>query len=499
MDIRPPTKDEIDELGDNLHLNLSEEEIEYFEEILTDGLSAYQTVRDLGHPPVESTSRKRDSGHRVRSDDPLNTWITKCTVEGSDTGPIADWDLAVKDNIAVAGVEMTCGSQVMEGYVPQRDATVVSRLLDAGATVVGKTNMDDFAFTGNGHSSAFGPTLNPHDTDHLTGGSSGGSASAVAKKEVDLALGGDQGGSIRAPASWTGIVGHKPTHGLVPYTGAVGIEKTVDHCGPMATDVETVAKALTIMAGRDPADPRQPETVPTEEYVSELTGDVSDLSIAVIEEGFTQPQHESVVNEHVHEALQELENDGATLDSVSVPIHHDAQDVMTVSYCEGFLATVLGEGAGHNRTGRYDIQWVEEFGKARRSQGADLPPSVKYMLLMGAYTSQQYHSKYYAEAMNLRKEITEIYTDLFSEYDLVAMPTTPMRANKYKPDADIFEWFADAWVNLANTAVFNITGHPSLSVPVEPADGLPVGLMLTGGQFEDATVLNAGYAVTESG
>ncbi|MFB6221538.1 MAG: amidase [Halolamina sp.] len=496
MDLRQPTAEEIAELGEQLHLDLTDEEVAYFEEILGDSLDAYQTVRDLGQPATETTPRKRDPGQRVRTGDPLNAWITECEVQGAEGGRLEGWDVAVKDNIAVGGVEMTCGSQVMEGHVPKRDATVVSRLLDEGATVVGKTNMDDFAFTGNGHSSAFGPTLNPHDPDHLSGGSSGGSAIVVANEEVDLALGGDQGGSIRAPAAWCGIVGHKPTHGLVPYTGAVGIENTVDHTGPMTGDVETAAEALTVMAGEDPQDPRQPETVPTEDYAESLEGNVSDLSVAVVEEGFDRPEHEEVVNEHVEAAIDDLEDAGATVERVSVPLHADAQDIITVTYCEGFLAAVRGEGVGHNWKGHYDTQWVDAFGKARRAQGGDFPPSVKFTLLMGAYTSQQYHSKYYAEAMNLRAELTAAYDDLLEEYDVAAMPTTPMRAHEYKPDADIYEWFADAWTNLANTSAFNITGHPSISVPVEPADGLPVGLMLTGAQFDDATVLDAGYAVT---
>ncbi|GAD51814.1 amidase clustered with urea ABC transporter and nitrile hydratase functions [Halarchaeum acidiphilum MH1-52-1] len=496
MDLRPPTTTEIERIGEDLHLNLTDEEIDYFQDLLADGLDAYQTVRDYEYSEPDVTPRMRDPGHRVQSDDPLNTWITKCEVSGDADGPLADWDVGVKDNIAVGGVEMTCGSQVMEGFVPKRDATVVSRLLDAGATIVGKTNMDDFAFTGNGHSSAFGPTLNPHDPNRLTGGSSGGSASAVAEGEVDLALGGDQGGSIRAPASWCGIVGHKPTHGLAPYTGAIGIENTVDHCGPMTQDVVTATRALTVMAGRDPEDPRQPAHVPTADYAAALTGDVSDLSIAVVEEGFEQPEHETVVNDHVQDALAALENDGATVETVSVPIHADSQDITTVTVAEAFLQTVRGEGMGHNWKGRYDLQWVDEFGKARRAQGGDFPPSVKYQLLMGAYTSERYHSKYYAKAMNLRAELTETYDELLGDYDLVAMPTTPMRAHEYKPDADIYEWFADSWSNLANTFVFDVTGHPSLSVPVEPADGLPVGLLLTGAHFDDETVLNAGYAVT---
>jgi amidase len=358
--------------------------------------------------------------------------------------------------------------------------------------------MDDMAFTGNGHSSAFGPTLNPHDDDHLSGGSSGGSAIAVATDEVDLAIGSDQGGSIRVPAAWSGIIGHKPTHGLVPYTGCVGIENTIDHAGPLASNVESAAKALSVIAGKDPSDPRQPQSVPSETYEEALSEDIQDLSIAVVREGFNQPNHDPDVNESVYSAIDTLREEGAIAEDVSLPMHADAADVYTVALAEGFAAAISGEGVGHNWKGWYNTSWVDSFGKYRRAQGGDFPPSVKLTLLTGAYTSDRYHSKYYAEAMNLRAELTKKYEELLSEYDLIAMPTTPTTANKYVSDQNRFEFIADAWGCLANTCVFNMTGHPSLSMPVEPKGGLPVGLMLTGRQFDDATVLEAGYALEQA-
>lgn len=494
--MRPPTESEIEQLGAELHLDLTDDEVVDYQELVTDILSSYQVVRDLGQPePPHSTPRHRNPGYRARADDPYNAWITRCEVTGADDGRLAGWDVAIKDNISVAGVEMTCGSQVMEGYVPNIDATLVSRLLDEGARIVGKTNLDDMAFAGNGHSSAFGPTLNPHDDDHLPGGSSGGSAVAVQTGEVDVAIGGDQGGSIRVPAAWTGVVGHKPTHGLVPYTGCVGIENTIDHAGPLAPDVETAARTLSAIAGKDQNDPRQPDTVPTDEYEAALDGEADALSIGVVEEGFARPEYEEGVNTNVRAALDDLADAGASVEKVSLPMHDAAMDIYTVTLAEGFVAAVSGEGVGHNWKGWYNTSWVDSFGKARRAQGGDFPPSVKLTLLTGAYTSEQYHSKYYAEAMNLRTELTEKYDDLLAEYDVLAMPTTPMTANEYIPDQSRFEFIADAWGNLANTAAFNMTGHPSLSVPVEPHDGLPVGLMLTGDQFGDATVLNAGYTL----
>ena len=498
MALRDPTPEAIRALGEQLHLDLSEAEVTAFTDRIADGLSAYETVREYAKPPREGPDRPLDSGQRVREDDPYNAWITACDIPGADEGPLAGWDVAIKDNVSVAGVEMTCGSQVMEGFVPDSDATVVTRLLEAGARVVGKTNMDDMAFTGNGHSSAFGPTLNPHDPDRLAGGSSGGSAIAVLEGEADLGIGADQGGSIRVPAAWCGIVGHKPTLGLVPYTGIAGIENTIDHVGPLAPDVETTARSLSVLAGRDPKDPRQPDEVPETDYAAELDGDATALSVGVLEEGFTRPQADERVNDSVRDGLATLEAAGATVETVSLPVHDDAADIYTVALAEGTVAAFRGEGVGHNWKGWYNTGWVEAFGKFRRAQGGDFPPSYKYNLLLGAYTAETYHSKYYAEAMNLRTELTAAYDELLAEYDVLAMPTAPQLPREYVPDQDIHAFLDDAWGSLANTCPFNATGHPALSVPVSPVDGLPVGVMLVGEHFDDETVLDAGYALERS-
>ncbi|MFC6990257.1 amidase family protein [Haloplanus sp. GCM10025708] len=445
MTLRPPTADDVRELGEQLHLDLDESEVEDFRRLVTEGLASYETVRKRAGSTSATISDRSVSGRPSPDSDPLNAWITRCEVSGDADGPLDDTRIGVKDNVAVAGVEMTCGSTVMEGYVPDRDATVVDRLLGAGGRIVGKTNMDDFAFTGNGHSSAFGPTLNPHDPERLAGGSSGGSAIAVATGDVDLAVGCDQGGSVRVPAAWCGVVGHKPTHGLVPYTGIVGIENTIDHVGPIAPDVESAARMLDVVAGKDPADPRQPDSVPVDDYAAALGGDVSDLSVAVVEEGFERPESDEAVNERIREALDALAAAGATVDYVSIPMHHDAVDIYTVALNEGTVAAFRGEGVGHNWEGWYNTSWVQAFGKYRRAQGGDLPPSVKYTLLIGAYTSEAYHSKYYAEAMNLRRDVTDAYDDVLSEYDVIATPTTPQLPHEYTPDQDRFAFLDDAW------------------------------------------------------
>lgn len=494
MSIRPPTAAEVRSLADRFHFDLTDEEIEVYRELIAESLDAYESVRDRGRvdrPP----EHERTGGHRVGPDeDPHNAYITRCEVVGPGTGRLAGWDVAVKDNVAVAGIECTCGSRVLEGYVPATDATVVRRLLDAGARVVGKANMDDMAFAGTGDTGAFGPTLNPHDPSRLAGGSSGGSAIAVATGDADAAIGTDQGGSIRAPAAWCGVVGHKPTHGLVPYTGCIGHGLTIDHVGPMAADVERVAEVLSVLAGRDGLDPRQPERVPEVDYAAGLDGDPADLSVGVVAEGFDRPGAEGPVNENVRAALDALEDRGATVEGVSVPLHAHAHDAFTVSTAESVAALLESEGVGYDHGGHYDLNWAASFARARRGMGGAFPPGLKLTVLLGCYAGERTPTAH-AAGMNLRRMLREVYDDRLDAYDVLAMPTTPQRAVEHDPDADLESGIKEIDANLLNTAAFDLTGHPAVSVPVDPADGLPVGLMFVGPRFEDGTVLDAARAV----
>lgn len=496
MSIRPPTREEIRELGEELHFELTGEEVELFREMAIERIGSYETVRSYNPEPRIGGSevRERGSGRRPPAGENAdNAWVTRCEVRGVEDAPLDGWTVAIKDNVSVAGVEMTCGSHVVEGYVPNVDAAVVTRLLDAGVDVVGKTNMDDMAMGNVGHSS-FGAITNPHDDAFLAGGSSGGSAAVVANGEVDAAIGTDQGGSVRVPAAFCGVVGHKPTYGLVPYTGCIGLEHLIDHPGPMARDVETVARTLTVIAGSDEKDVRRPTTVPVEEYEAALDGDVSELSIGLLEEGFEREGADPDVVERVREAVDRLEALGAAVEEASVPMHVDADAIHSVCQSEAIAGAIGGEGLGHGWQGWYNTPWIESFGKFRRAQGDDFSAGVKLTLLMGTYTGQKYHSRYYASGMNLYLELIERYDALLDEHDLLVMPTALQTAPEYDPERDQFDRLRELSV-LDNAAPFNRTGHPAISVPVGEVDGLPVGLQLVGLRFDDATVLDAAYAV----
>ena len=496
--VRPPTPEEIREKAAQHHIDLSDDEVEDFETAIVDTLEGYERMDELTVPTPEREYTTRDPGYEPNpEEDPLNAFVRKCAVAGSDSGPLSGYEVGLKDSIALAGIEMTVGSKLFEGYVPATDATLVTRLLDAGASITGKLNMEDMAFSGSGELSATGPVLNPIDRDHIAGGSSSGSIAAVVNGDVDVAIGTDQGGSIRIPAAWSGGVGHKPTHTLAPYTGIIGLGHSFDHVGPMATNVADCATVLDVIAGKDPDDPRQGH-VPTEEYADALSDDPSDLTIGILEEGFGHEASEAGVDETVREALSDLEAAGAETTDVSVPMHLDGLAIWNGIVMEETTALVRDEGVGKYDKGRYDTQLADAFGKARRAQADDYLATVKLTLILGQYLSDEYRSHYYTKAKNLAKELGRRYDEALSAVDVLAMPTTPQTAHERQDTLTRLEVIDRALNMLSNTAPSDATGHPAISVPAGESNGLPVGLMFVGGQFDDRTVLRAGYTYEQS-
>ncbi|MEF8860725.1 MAG: amidase [Haloarculaceae archaeon] len=489
--VQRPTPEEIREIAREHHMKLSDSEVEDFEAAIDDTMAAYERLDELPDPRPRVEHTDRDPGYRPASDEnPLNAFVTKCRVEGADDGPLAGVEVGLKDNVSVAGVEMTLGSKLFDGYVPSTDATIVTRLLDAGATITAKLNMEDMAFSGSGELSATGPVLNPHSENHIAGGSSSGSAAAVVNGDVDIAIGGDQGGSVRIPAAWSGAVGHKPTHSLVPYTGIAGLGRSFDHTGPICTNVEDCARVLDAIAGKDPLDPRQGE-VPTEDYTAALGGAPGEVSVGVLAEGFGHEESEDGVDDAVHDALAAFEDAGAEVTEVSVPMHLDGPAIWTAVANEATAATVNAEGIGHYGKGFYDTGFADYFGKARRAHADDYLTTVKLTLVLGQYLADEYRGHYYAKAQNLSRELAERYDEALADVDVLAMPTTPQTAHEVRDDLTRLEVIGRALDMLPNTSPFDITGHPAVSVPCGESDGLPVGLMLVGERFDDATVLRA--------
>ena len=494
MALRLPTAQDLRRLAKANHFHLNDEELESFQALIPGLFESYELLDQMPLPREPLRYRDRDSGIRPqRQDDPFNAIVRRCGLKGAPSGKLSGKRFGLKNNICVSGMPMNCGSLVLEGYIPDTDATIVTRLLDAGAEIVATLNMDNFAFSGAGDTSAQGAVLNPHNTDYLAGGSSGGSAAALYYDDIDITIGGDQGGSIRIPASWCGVVGLKPTHGLVSYTGIVGIDNTFDHAGPMARTVADAALTLEVIAGKDPLDPRQGD-VPVQPYTEALGRGVNGLRIGVLAEGFGWGLSEPDVDSGVEKALQVFSELGAQTTEVSIPDHREAGGIIWGLIAEGATAYLRSNGMGHHWQGLYNPGLTETLGKSLRVQGNDLPPTVKLVLLVGSYMGDRYHGRMYAKAQNLRRVLRTSYDRILEQVDVLALPTTPMKAHKHEPDLGPQGIVSHGWDMLGNTAPFNMTGHPAISIPCGKSGGLPLGLMLVGRHFDDATLFQAAHA-----
>jgi amidase len=497
MAVRPPDKDQLAGLARDLGMDLDEADIEAYRALVAAGFASYDAVEELYAQVAPEASADREHTVPDEDENPLGAWYVKTDIHGADEGPLAGRTVAIKDNTAVAGVPMMNGSHTLAGFVPRRDATVVSRLLGAGATVTGKSVCEDLCFSGGSHTSVTGPVRNPWDPSRTTGGSSSGSAALVASGEVDLALGGDQGGSIRMPAAFCGVVGHKPTHGLVPYTGAFPIESTLDHLGPTTRTVADAALMLEVIAGRDGLDPRQPADLRPDRYVAALDGDVRGMRVGVVAQGFGWADlSEAGVDETVRAAAERLRELGMDVVDVDLPWHRHALHVWNVIGTDGVTVQMInGEGYGHNWDGLYDPELIDYYGRQRRETVDRWSPTVTMVALTGQWSIQQLHTRYYAMARNLVFEVRRQYDAALDDVDLLLMPTVPMGARPLPaPDDPLETRVARALEMIVNTAPFDVSGHPAVTVPAGLSDGLPVGMMLIGKRFQDATVLRVAHA-----
>jgi amidase len=497
--VDPPDQSALDRVSRYYGLALSEADVKSFEPAVGGLLSSWDAVERLDNDHAPSAP-DRAWARPEDADNPLGAWYVTTSITGREGGPLTGRTVAIKDNTAVAGVPMMNGSWTLEGYKPARDATIVTRLLDAGATIAGKAVCEDLCFSGGSHTSRTGPVRNPWDTTRSAGGSSSGSGALLAAGVVDIATGGDQGGSVRIPAAYCGVVGHKPTHGLVPYTGAFPIEQTIDHLGPMARTVADVALTLAVLAGPDGLDPRQPADVSVPDYAAELERGARGLRVGVVAEGFGRDNSEAAVDATVRAAVETLAGAGMTVEEVSIPWHLHGARVWDVIATEGATAQMVdGNGYGLNWQGRYDPELIDYYGGKWRSDPAAFSETVKLVMLAGRYTIDRYHGRYYAMAREVAPLLRAAYDQALARFDVLVMPTLPVRATVLPgPDAPREEILARGLEMVGNTAPFDVSGHPACSVPAGLADGLPVGMMIIGRHFHDATVLRVAHAFEQA-
>ena len=497
MTVRRPQPDDLRAIARRFNFTIPDDQMPTVEALLEGFLAPYDRLDELAEPRREPRYPRDGGAPPTAEENPLGAWAWRVRIEGAASGPLSGRTIAIKDNIAVAGVPMSNGTVLLDGYRPDEDATVVERVLDAGATIVGKSVCESLCFSGGSHTADSGPVRNPYDRDRSTGGSSTGSAALVAAGEVDLAIGGDQGGSVRMPAGWSGIYGLKPTWGLVPYTGAFPIEMSLDHLGPMARSTRDVALLLSVLAGPDGLDARQYQALQPADYVAALTGDVAGLRLAVVREGFAhEGLSEADVDEAVRRAAQGYERLGAKVTEVSIPWHRDAMVVWNAIALEGATAIMVGgESIAYGAKGGYSTGLIDAFGAGRRAHGDRLSHTVKLTVLAGQWMADTRYGRFYAKAQNLARVATAAYDDVLAEHDLLLMPTLPLKATPLpSADAPLEEYVARALEMIPNTAPFDVTGHPAMNVPCAMSDGLPVGMMLVGRHGDEATILRAADA-----
>jgi amidase len=309
-------------------------------------------------------------------------------------------------------------------------------------------------------------------------------------------MGGDQGGSIRIPCSFGGLVGLKPTTGLIPYTAITGADPSLDHTGPMTRTVEEAALTMDAVAGRDGLDPRQPHDLEVQDYSGALDEDISEMTVGVLEEGFGFEESDPEVDAVVKDAIEDLEAAGADITEVSIPRHREGRTISTPVSRYGTTQVMKQNGAASGFDGWYDTGAMEYLGRALESHSSDLPPNLKATLLAGEYIQQMYGGAVYGKAQNLTIEMQAAYDEALEDVDALVMPTSPITPPEHGELLGMEQLLGEDSVAAMskNTSIFDVTHHPALTVPCGTTDETPVGMMLVGERFDDATLLKLGYA-----
>jgi aspartyl-tRNA(Asn)/glutamyl-tRNA(Gln) amidotransferase subunit A len=419
--------------------------------------------------------------------------IDRRAENGEELPPMGGVPVAIKDVMVTRGLRTTAGSKILENYVPPYDCTAVARLQEAGAIIVGKTNCDEFAMGSSNENSAWKPVHNPRDLSRVPGGSSGGSAAAVAADMAVAALGSDTGGSIRQPASFCGVVGLMPTYGRVSRYGLIAFASSLDHIGPLTKTVKDAATVLRTIAGRDPMDSTSAD-VPVPDYVSELEKPLPGLKIGVAKEYLGGGLH-AEVRVAVEAAIQKLAELGCETVEVSLPHTKYAIPtyyIIATAEASANLARYDGLRYGYRSA---NVRTLSEM--YRRSRDEGFGPEVKRRIMLGTYVlSAGYYEAYYLKAQKVRTLLTQDFEEAFRKVDVIVTPTSPTPAFKLgeKVDDPLSMYLADIY-----TVTADLAGIPGISIPCgETKERLPIGMQILGRHFDEATVLRVAHAFATS-
>jgi aspartyl-tRNA(Asn)/glutamyl-tRNA(Gln) amidotransferase subunit A len=419
--------------------------------------------------------------------------VDAAVARGDDPGPLAGVPLALKDNMCTHGLPTTCSSRILEGWRPPYDATVVERVQAAGAVVIGKTNLDEFAMGSSTENSAFGPTRNPHDVTRVPGGSSGGSAAAVAAGFAPLALGSDTGGSIRQPAALCGVVGVKPTYGVVSRYGLIAFASSLDQIGPFAATVEDAASLLEVIGGHDPLDSTSIAR-PAPELVAGLDDGVSGLRVGIVGEMTEIEGIEPRVRDAVKAAAAGLEAAGAKVDTVSVPsATYGISAYYLIAPAEASSNLARYDGVRYGL--RVDADDVAHMNAATREAG--FGREVKRRIMLGTYAlSAGYYDEYYGQAQRVRTLILREFERVYEEFDVLIAATSPTVA--FELGAKTADPLAMYLCDVC-TVPANLSGHPAMSVPFGTGDaGLPIGVQVLAPALGEPTMFRVARAIEQA-
>lgn len=496
MAFQLPDAEELKSVAGELALALDDQQAEELLNYMQGFAEGYHYLDEQADYLPEPLAPAREYVLPSAEDNPLGAWYVKSSIKETDSGPLHGKKIVVKDNIFVAGLPFTAGASVLDGFKADYDATVVTRMLRAGAEIAGKSVCEYFCLSGGSCTAHNGIVDNPRKHGYSAGGSSSGSAALVVAAEVDMALGTDQGGSVRIPSSLSGCYGMKATMGVVPYTGGMAMETSIDHIGPLTNSVADNALLLEVLAGYG----EDPELNPwARQYTAQLGKPISELKIGIVKEGFAHPLGDAIVDECVRNAAAELSSLGATVEEVSIPMHTPGMGIWGAVVTDGFWQTLQLNGLGYNYEGCYSPALHEAMDNVSQ-RTTEMPFNARLLMLLGKYMSR-YKGKYYAKAKNQVHALRAAYDKEFEKFDLLLMPTTVRTASENPTslaEASNDELMGYAFNNTFNTCQFNATGHPAMSLPCGLRDELPVGMMLVGRRFQESLIYQVAHAYEQS-